>query len=110
MQQQRTLTRSQETDETASSSSGRTETFLEGIVGAYVPTEDLSCPHTVTHVGETWHVIKVGENSWTFQVPLSDFFDTFKGDGGAQGGALVVRCRLCAIDGHTATYVLRGGK
>jgi len=108
--QQLTPPSSQGADESASSSSGRTTTFLEGILGSYVPTEALSCPPTVIHGGETWHAIKVGETSWTSQGHSSDFFDTFKGDGGAQGGDLVVRCRVCAIDGHTATYVLRSGK
>ncbi|OSX77238.1 hypothetical protein BU14_0154s0014 [Porphyra umbilicalis] len=90
LQQQLTPPSSPEADDPDSSSSARTTTFLEGIVGSYVPSGALSCPSTVIHGGETWHAIK--------------------GDGGAQGGDFVVRCRICAIDGRTATYVLRGGK
>jgi len=110
LQQQLTPPSSPEADDPDSSSSARTTTFLEGIVGSYVPSGALSCPSTVIHGGETWHAIKVGEKSWTSQGHSSGFFDTFKGDGGAQGGDFVVRCRICAIDGRTATYVLRGGK
>jgi len=54
--------------------------------------------------------MKVDEKSWTPRDHSSDFFDTFKRDGGDTGGDFVVRFRVCAIDGHTATYVLRGGK
>ena len=110
LQQQLTPPSSQEADDPASSSSERTTTFLEGIVGPFVPTGALSCPPTVIHGGKMWHAIKVGEKSWTSQGHSSGFFDTLQGDRGAHGGDFVVRCRVCAIDGHTATYILRGGK
>jgi len=109
-QQQLTPASSQEAAEPASSSSGRTTTSFERIVGSHLSTEALCCPLTVTHGGEKWHAIKVDEQSWTPQDDSSDFFDTFKRDGGDTWGDFVVRFRVCAIDGHTATYVLRGGK
>jgi len=110
IQQQLTTPASQDVDDPLSLRSGAPADVLASVVGTYAPTPHLKFPESITHGGSTWHVLKAGEKSWTSKDHAADVFDTFQGDEQDQRGYFVVRCRVCALSGHTATNILRGGK
>ena len=51
-----------------------------------------------------------GDKAWTKEPKADHFFDTLHGSGEEQRGHFVVRCRVCALEGVTTTYMLRRGK
>jgi len=60
--------------------------------------------------GQEWLPVKDGGKAWTKDPKADLFFNTFDGVAEDQRGHFVVRCRVCALEGTTSTYLLRGGK
>jgi len=60
--------------------------------------------------GQEWLPLQAGGKSWTKDPKADLFFDTFNGVSEDQRGHFVVRCRVCALEGTTSTYLLCGGK
>jgi len=110
VQQQLTPKASQDVETPPSLRSGASAKFLGNVVGSYASTPHLNCPESIKHGGSTWHVFNAGVKSWTSQDHAADVFDTIKGDVQDERGHFLVRCRVCTLAGHTAAYILRGGK
>jgi len=84
--------------------------LLATIIGPYTASSLSSSPTRIFHAGATWYPHKSGEKCWTTRPFANDLWDTFTGTEDGQRGHFVVRCRVCALVGVTATYYLKHGK
>jgi len=112
-EQLRPLSGSQPSDEEEAPPSQTTASdvdVLAPVVGPYAPTPALACPSRLIHGGQEWLPVQDGGKAWTKEPEADHFFDTLHGSGEDQRGHFVVRCRVCALEGVTTTYMLRRGK
>jgi len=112
-EQHRPLSGSQPSDEEEAPPSQTTASdvdVLASVVGPYAPTPALACPSRLIHGGQEWLPVQDGGNAWTKEPKADHFFDTLHGSGEDQRGHFVVRCRDCALEGVTTTYMLRRGQ
>ena len=100
----------EEEDDSPSQTASADVDVLAAVVGPYSPTPALACPVRLMHTGQEWLPVQGGGQSWTKEPKADHFFDTFTGTGDDQRGHFVVRCRVCALEGATTTYLLSGGK
>jgi len=79
-------------------------------VGLSASTPSLTCPERIMRSGQEWLPVKDGGKAWTKDPKADLFFNTSDGFAEDQRGHFVVRCRVCAQQATTSTYLLRGGK
>jgi len=83
---------------------------LATVVGPYASTPSPTCPERIMRSGQEWLPVKDGSKAWTKDPKADLFFNTSDGFAEDQKGRFVVRCRVCALEGTTSTYLLCGGK
>jgi len=91
-------------------SSAGSQNISATIIRPYTALSLSLCPKSIFHAGTTWYPYKSGEKCWTTRLNANDLWDTFTGAEDGERRHFVVRCRVCARFGVTATCYLRHGE